>query len=220
MVISKRSHSKIALLTAAGLISTAVLPILRSVPATAMTPQAHTVAQLFPTSRIRIPDGTVIPVRYDEAEKIIVTPDETAEISLTVASDIRSNSGTVLIPAGSVIEGELRPMDDGTRFVSDEIVFPNERRLPIDATSTPITDTEVITEESDPDILRGAAIGAAAAAILFEVLGDIDIIEVLGGAGLGALGAILLGGDKEEVEVLVIEPETDLDLTLQSDFEL
>ncbi|HHP7244034.1 MAG TPA: hypothetical protein ACFE0H_05030 [Elainellaceae cyanobacterium] len=220
MVISKRSHSKIALLTVAGLISTAVLPILRSVPATAMTPQAYTVAQLFPTSRIAIPDGTVIPVRYDEAEKIIVTPDETAEISLTVASDVRSNSGTVLIPAGSVIEGELQPMDDGTRFISDEIVFSNERRLPIDATSAPITDTEIITEESDPDILRGAAIGAAAAAVLFEVLGDIDIIEVLGGAGLGALGALLLGGDKEEVEVLVIEPETDLDLTLQSDFEL
>jgi DNA-binding transcriptional regulator LsrR (DeoR family) len=76
----------------------------------------------------------------------------------------------------------------------------------------------VITEESDPDILRGAAIGAAAAAVLSEIFGSIDVIEVLGGAGLGALAEILLSGS-EEVEVVVIEPATDLDLTLQSEFD-
>jgi DNA-binding transcriptional regulator LsrR (DeoR family) len=83
-----------------------------------------------------------------------------------------------------------------------------------------ITDTEIITEESDPDILRGAAIGAAAAAVLSEIFGDIDFIEVIAGAGLGALAAVLLGGRKEEVEVVVVYPESDLDLTLQSDFAL
>ncbi len=213
-------RSNIALVTALGMTSATVLPLFNSVSATAATPASFTVAQLFPPSSVVVPEGTVIPVRYDEAERIIVTPDETADVTLTVASDIRSRAGTVLIPAGSLIEGELQPVNRGTQFVSDEIIFPSDRRLSIDATSAPITDTEIITERTNPDILRGAAIGAAAAAVLAEIFGSIDILEVLGGAGLGALGALLLGGSREEVEVIVVEPETDLDLTLQSDFDL
>jgi hypothetical protein len=223
MALSAYWRSNIALITALGMTSATALPLVSGASTMAATPASFTVAQLFPPSSVTVPEGTVIPVRYDEAERIIVTPDETADVTLTVASDIRSRAGTVLIPRGSLIEGELRPLTSGTtgtQFVSEEIVLPSDRRLPIDATSEPITETEIITERSNPDILRGAAIGAAAAAVLAEVLGDIDIIEVLGGAGLGALGALLLGGNREEVEVVVIEPETDLDLTLQSDFEL
>jgi len=50
-------------------------------------------------------------------------------------------------------------------------------------------------------------------------LGRIDILEVLGGAGLGALASVLIR-NREEVEVIVINPQEDLSLTLQSDFAL
>jgi hypothetical protein len=220
MFTSKNWQSKTALLMALGFTSTTALPALLAESAIASEPIM--IAQLFSQpAQVVIEAGTVIPVRYDEAEKIVVLPDETAPVTLTVAADVRSARGTIVIPQGSLIEGELRPTENGTQFVASEVVYvSSDRRVPIDAVSDVITDTEIITEESDPDILRGAAIGAAAAAVLSEIFGDIDFIEVIAGAGLGALAAVLLGGRKEEVEVVVVYPESDLDLTLQSDFAL
>lgn len=202
-----------------GMATTALVPFLASAPATAR-PETITIAQLFPQSRTVIPAGAIIPVRYDDAEKIILMPDERLEVTLTVAQDLYSTSGTRLIPMGSLIEGNLVPAEGGSQFVAETIVFPTGVSRPIDAVSEVVTNREVITEESDPDLLRGAAIGAAAAAVLAEIFGSIDFWEVLGGAGLGVLTSILIGGDRDEVEVIVIEPETDLDLTLTSDFAL
>jgi hypothetical protein len=83
-----------------------------------------------------------------------------------------------------------------------------------------ITETETIEKGSDTSsIFKGAAIGAAAAAVLSEIFGDIDFVEVLAGGGVGAVAGLLLGG-RNEAEVVVINPDTDLDLTLQSDFVL
>jgi hypothetical protein len=131
-----------------------------------------------------------------------------------------TSDGTVLIPEGSVIEGELRPAGDGTQFVAENLVIDEQDiKMPIDATSGVITRRETITKRSDPKILQGAAIGGAAAAILSEIFGRIDLWEVLGGAGLGALASVLIR-NKQEVEVIIVNPQEDLNLTLQSDFAL
>jgi hypothetical protein len=218
-MLTNRWQSGTALFMALGLSSTAALPLLLSNTAAASEPVV--LAQLFPQqSRVAVRAGTVIPVQYDEAEKIIVTPQETASVTLIVAEDVRSTSGTVIIPEGSEIEGELRPAEGGTQFVAERVTFPNrDTSYAIDATSQVVRRTETITRNSDPDILQGAAIGAAAGAILAEIFGDIDFIEVLAGAGVGVLASVLLRG-QEEVEVVVVYPETDLDLTLRSDFTL
>lgn len=219
MSMSASWRSRIAALMVLGFASTTALPLLLA--RSAMASQPLHVAQLFSNpASVRVAAGQVIQVTYDEAEKIVVLPDETAPITLTVANDVYTTSGTLVIPQGSQIEGELRPSDSGTQFFAQTVILAGDRRVPIDAVSQTITDTEVITEETDPDILQGAAIGAAAAAVLSEVFGSIDFIEVLAGAGLGALASVLLGGSKEEVEVVVVNPEADLDLTLQSDFVL
>ena len=230
MLINHRWQSKTALLMALGIISTGIIPIVTAAPATAGV-DSLSIAQIFrgprpntiPNREIddtTITAGNEIPVRYDEAERIIVTPDETAPVTLTVAGNIRSASGRLLIPAGSTIEGELRPTEDGTQFVAESLILRgSDQSLPIDATSEIITNTETISEESGPDILKGAAIGAAAAAVIAEIFGGIDIVEVLGGAGLGTIASLLLRGS-EEVEVVVIEPDTDLDLTIESPLEL
>lgn len=212
-----RWQSRTALLIALGITSTAAVPIVISAPAIA-SKEPYVVGQRLPrSSRLTVPVGTVIPVRYDQAERIIVTPEETSPVTLTVAEDILSDDGIVVIPAGSQIEGELQPAEGGTQFVSEDLILANtEQRLPINATSAVITETETITEKSDPDILKGAAIGAAAGAVIGEIFGGIDLGEVLGGAGVGVLASVLLRGEKE-VEVVNVDPETDLNLTLQSD---
>ena len=147
----------------------------------------------------------------------MVTPTETAKITLTVDDDIRSASGAVIIPANSKIEGELRPSGDGTQFVAQELVLDNSNRYSIDASSDLITRRETISKRSDPRWFEGIAIGAVAASVLGEVLGKIQLWQVLGGAGVGALGSLLIRNNNQ-VEVIVVDPATDLNLRLNSDF--
>jgi len=198
-------------------------------PATASS-KPNVVAQLFPSqpppisqefTNITIPAGSLIPTRSDDAEKIVLAPDETFAVTLVVASDIRSSAGTLLIPAGSEIDGEFRPTGNGTRFFARELMIKNSnQRVPINATSREITETETIDQGTDTSsILTGALIGAAAASVLSEIFGDIDLGEVFLGAGGGALAGWLLGG-RNKAEVFVIEADRDLDLTLQSDLVL
>jgi hypothetical protein len=156
-------------------------------------------------------------VRYDEAEKIVVLPDETAPVTLKIAANIKDNSGRILIPYGSELVGEIRPAGNGSRFVAQELKIPGASSQSINASSQVITRRETINKgASAGDILEGAAIGAAAASVIAGITGDKAIAteEVLGGAGLGALGGLLLG--KEEAEVISIDPNEDLDITLNS----
>ncbi len=219
MFISSGWQSRTALLIALGMTSTATFPVLMAAPATASS-QPYIVGQAFSQAGVAIPSGTVIPVRYDEAERIVVTPSETAPVTLIVAENIRTQEGTILVPAGSEIRGDLQPAGVGTQFIAQELRFRNSnQRLPIEATSQVITERETLKKGTNAtQILKGAAIGAAAAAVVAEVIGDIDLGEVLGGAGIGALAGLLLGG-RREAEVIVVRPE-DLNLTLQEDLVL
>jgi hypothetical protein len=183
-------------------------------------------AQLFPSSprttttgQITIPSGTTIPVRYDQAKKIVVSPKETMAVTLTVASNIINRGGTILIPAGSTIEGELQPANNGSQFVARTLVTSN-RRQSIDATSRVISQTTVKKGSKTGNILKGAAVGAVASAALGALTGDRAIAteEVLLGTGVGAAGGALIKTKK--ADVVVIEPDTDLDLTLQSNLAL
>lgn len=222
-MLTKQVKSQTARLLTLGMVSVAIAPLMIGQQAIALEPQTSPIqtAQIFgQPSNVGVPAGTLIPVTFLDAERIIVTPDETAPITLTTEADVYSSAGTLIIPRGSSIEGELRPVPGGTQFFSERVMFPNGAEREIDASSDPITDTEIITEDTDPDILRGAAIGAAAAAVLSEIFGSIDFIEVIAGAGLGALATLLLGGSEEEVEVIIIEPEDELDLILDSAFRL
>lgn len=234
MTMCDRWQARTALLMALGMVSVTAAPGVSM----ALTPtgepmgdDSYRVAQtLFDSAQLSVPAGTTIQTTYDETgddgeavERIILSPDERAEITLTVAESVRSQLGTELIPAGSEIEGELRPIDGdtmGTQFYAETLVLPDGQRIPMDGVSQPVTTTETITEETDPDFIKGAVIGAAAAAVLAEILGSIDLLEVLGGAGLGALGILIFGGGEEEVEVVVVDPDVDLDVTLQSDLRL
>ncbi|MGB5635830.1 MAG: hypothetical protein WBM44_17245 [Waterburya sp.] len=217
-------------------IATSWLMILSATAATIASPVNITPAQaqLFPESRPTrdreynaprprsnptnvpntVPRGFVIPVEYEE-EKILVTPEETVPVTLLVAANVRDSDRNTLIPYGSEISGQIEPSEDGSGslFVAQEIVFTDGTTQPIEAESEVVTRRETIKKGANAgDILKGAAIGGAAATVLAEIFGDIDALEVLGGAGAGAVAGLLLGGN--EVELVSIDPNNDLDLTL------
>jgi len=236
MLMCDRWKSKTAGMIALGMVSATGLPLISAMEAQASllssgdSDTTYLAQSLFESARLTVPAGTQLQTTYEEVgddgeevERIILTADETVDATLIVSETLYSTTGTVLIPAGSEVSGTLRPLAGetiGTQFYAETLETPDGREFELNATSRPITRTEIITEETDRDFVKGAVIGAAAAAVLSEIVGDIDIIEVLGGAGLGALGILIFGGNEEEVEVVVVDPNQDLDLTLQADLQL
>ncbi len=171
-------------------------------------------------SSITIPAGTTIPIKY-EKDKILVTAQEKAPLTLIVASNLVTSTNKVLIPAGSQIVGQLQPATNGSQFVAQEVVFPNGTRMPMNASSQVITKTETVNKGTSlGTILQNAALGAAAAAAISAVTGDRAIAteEILGGVGIGTLISLFLGQDK--ANLIVVEPNTNLNVTLGSDLVL
>ncbi len=171
----------------------------------------------FYAQSLIIPAGTNIPVLYEQAEKILVTRSETLPLTVRVAANIRNRNGDILIPFGSEIVGQIQPAENGSQFVAEYISLPNQQ-ISLNASSQVITRTEVVEEGADAiTILQGTLVGTAAATLIAAVTGDTAIAteEVLAGAALGTLGGWLFGGG--EAELIAINPNTDLTLTLQSD---
>ncbi len=220
MINLNRWQSGPALVIALGLTSSAIAP-LTIAPAATATPAPYTVAQLFPSQpaprRLAIPAGTRLPVRYDGADKIVVSPTETSPLTLLLAKNIRSSAGEILVRAGSKIKGELRPVEGGSQFYAQEITLADGTVTSIDATSEVVTRTQEIVPGTNTDaVLKGAAIGAGAATIISGVTGRkrITLGKILIGAGAGALGGLVFG--KKRADVIVINPNSDLTLTLNS----
>jgi len=216
MITSQKMRSTTAAILALVITVGTSAPLVVATPAEAQ--------QLSQFDSIRIPSGSVIPVSY-EKDKIVVTRDETAPLTLTVARDIRTAQGRVLIPAGSQIVGQLQPVRSGnqrgTQFVARELILSSRQRYRIDGNSGIITRTEKVQKgASGGSVAQGAALGAAAAAGLAGITGDKAIAteEVLGGAGIGALAGALLG--RRSVDVIVIRPQADLAIRLRSDLVL
>ena len=170
-----------------------------------------------PTS-VTIPQGTIIPVKYEKAGKILVTKDETAPLTLMTSQSIITQNGTVLIPAGSQIIGQLKPAQGGSQFVAQKLILTSGQEYQLSATSNIITKTETIKKGiSTTGIIKNTVLGAAAAAAIASVTGDKAIAteEVLGGAGIGGLIGLFFG--KKSVDLIVVEPNTNLKLTINQD---
>ncbi|NJM60071.1 MAG: hypothetical protein HC849_07595 [Oscillatoriales cyanobacterium RU_3_3] len=224
MITSQKWRSTTAAILALGIGVATGAPLMVAAPATAQRFSEYERGRISQFDSERVPSGTVIPVTY-EKDKVVVTREETAPLTLTVARDIRTTNGRIVIPAGSQIVGELQPVRRGnrigTQFVARELFVSRRQRYRIDANSGVITRTERVQRGSGTgSIVQGAALGAAAAAALAGITGDKAIAteEVLGGAGVGALAGVLLG--RRSVDVIVVRPEEDLDLRLRSDIVL
>jgi hypothetical protein len=163
-----------------------------------------------------IPAGTVLPVKYEKS-KVLVTKDETVPLTLTVDRNITTNDGRVLIPAGSEIVGDLRPATGGSQFVAKTLNMGGQS-MAINAVSDVITKTETVKKGINVGgLVKNAALGTAAAAAIAAVTGDRAIAteELLIGGGAGVVLSLIqnfLG--KNSVDLISIEPNTDLNLKL------
>lgn len=108
-------------------------------------------------------------------------------------------------------------MSGGTQFSAQQLVFAkSSTRLPIDARSEIIAQTKTVNARTNPNLLTDAAIGAGAGALLSGIFGGkIRAGQVLAGAGIGS-GVAALERGKKEAELVVLDPDTDLHLTLQA----
>jgi hypothetical protein len=166
--------------------------------------------------------GTIIPATYPEANKILVTKEETMALVLTVTTNVRDNNNRIIIPSGSQIVGEIIPDGNGSRFVGNTLILNNGSEYEINTSSRVITTTETVSAGKNTDaIWQGALAGTGAAAIITGITGDnrITPLELLGGASIGALGGLILGGDRTQ-ELISIDPQRDFDLTLNSSFSI
>ncbi|MGB3655554.1 MAG: S-layer homology domain-containing protein [Rivularia sp. (in: cyanobacteria)] len=174
-----------------------------------------------PMATITIPQGTVLPVRYDKAKKILVTKDETAPLTLTISQNVITDTEILVIPAGSSVEGKLQPVNGGSQFVAQKLMLPNGKEYNITATSGVITKTETVKKgTSTQGIIKNTALGAGAAAAVAAVTGDRAVAteEVLGGAAIGAITGIFF--NKKSVDLIVIDPNTDLEMTIGRSFDV
>lgn len=214
-----RWKSSTAALIAIAVTTATVTPLFTFTPAQAQF-------NLNQSRSTTIPSNVTLPVTY-EKEKVIVQPGETAPLTLRIANDIIDGNRNILIPRGSEVIGELQPVRldsrqnnnnrQGVRFVARELVFPSGRRQQIFANSRTITETQRISKgTSTGQILTDAAIGAGAATAISLLTGNkkIETLEPIGGAAAGALASVLLR--RNSVDMFVLRPEDDLDITLQS----
>jgi hypothetical protein len=204
-----------------GIMTSAVAPILAPAAASAQTFGQEWRRQSTTSTQITIPSGISIPVRYDKADKIVIAPTETVPLTLTVAANVKNSRGDILIPYGTQVVGKLQPVDGGSQFVAEQLILNQSRRQIIDASSPVISKTtEVRRGINTTSILTGAAVGSAAAAVISGVTGDkkIQPLEVLAGTAAGTAGGLIFG--RKSSEVVVINPRSDLTLTLNSDLAL
>ena len=164
--------------------------------------QTNKLAQVF-RSTFNLPVGQAIATNINRQDTLYINKGETVKTSLLVAQDISANNGTVLIPAGAVIEGQFVPAEGGSKFVAQKFTSRGAT-VRLQAESALINDVKDPRETNAGAILTDAGIGGAAGAVLSGILrGNIQILDILGGA---AAGAVI--GNVTAPQVTVIEPST------------
>ncbi|MBW4648290.1 MAG: S-layer homology domain-containing protein [Kastovskya adunca ATA6-11-RM4] len=172
------------------------------------------------TPQYKVSRGTAIDVEYLNSDRVVVAPGETMKMTLVVAKEIKNSRGEILIPANSQIEGQLVPRYEGSRFlgtqfVAQRLMVGDRVYTNLNATSPLVTGEKAAEVQSQ--IPGGAAVSAAARAILGTVLGG-------GVRGAGNILGTILGRNPSPQQtqtqntLIIIDPEKDLKLTLGSDF--
>ncbi|EKQ67810.1 S-layer domain containing protein [Leptolyngbyaceae cyanobacterium JSC-12] len=115
--------------------------------------------------------GSTIAVNYTAAPKIVVRPDESVDLTVTVASDVRNSRGVVAIPAGSQVIGRLVPVNRGSQFVAQTVVISGQQYA-LNASSQIIQTTKSVRDPSLLTTLGSAALSTGVAAIIGGTSGD------------------------------------------------
>lgn len=208
----KKTHKLgISALMALGIGSSPMLPL--------MMPQSATAQVFVQNSNRVIPAGTILPLRETSGRRIIVAPDETADVTLVTTEAVRGPRGGVLIPRGTRIRGEFRPTNGGTAFYARRIELRGGDRS-ITGRTNVVDNRRTIRRGTDTDpIWQGALVGGGAAALISTLVdGGPGLFRTLGGAGVGALaGWLIAGRNRGSADVIVINRNDVLDLRLDDE---
>ena len=136
-------------------------------------------------------------IRSDET--LYLNKDEVHEYNLVL--DERTEVDGRFFPAGSIVRGQFEPVDGGLRYVATSAEV-GDRIFDLSAVSETLTDQKDPRQTDADDIIEDAAIGAAGGLIVGEILGDVDFLEILGGAAAG-----VVVGNVTAPTVVVIEPD-------------
>jgi hypothetical protein len=222
-MLKQHLHSSVAVLTALSLGTATIVPLVgfgRPAAAGIFAEQNSGVLQRRTISQNtsgRIQEGTTFDVVQPDGKRIVLTPDETAAVTLVTRDAVRSRAGTVLIPRGTRIDGEFRPSGDGTQFVARRIIFRDGTERNLNARSNVVNYRKKIQNGTNTDpIWQGALVGGGASVLISSVVTRPGVFKTLAGAGAGALAGYLLAGRKK-TEVIVVRPDEPLSLTLESD---
>ena len=117
-------------------------------------------------------------------------------VTATVASDVKDNSGRVVIPAGSEVvlkvtaikESENKSDKTGTLTLQPTAVSINGRSYPLSATIEGVN-TELRGRSTNAGDIAKPAAGAAVGAVVGRVLGGSTKGAIIGGVLGGAVGA-------------------------------
>lgn len=167
---------------------------------------------------LKVASGSSIDVKYPGATSdqvnVVIAPGQTVDMTLEVATDFKNAKGNILIPKGSKIEGQLRPISitgtqtNATQFVANKLTIGNNT-YNISANSNPIAATQNVS----PQTLQGAVITKSAQTILGSIVGNQTNIGDVVGNIIGGSGT-----PTTQSSVITVNPATQLDLQVNSDF--
>lgn len=166
--------------------------------------------------RLKLAKDREFNVIYTPSEKVVITPNETVNMTLLVGSDIKNSQGEVLVPHNSVIFGQLIPRYDGSeflgnQFVAQKLAIGTQTYNNIDANSSLIKGQQL--SSINPETLQKAAISSEAQSVIEKASGKRANAEEKLDTALTNPGA-----NKQQDKLIVIDQKTDWKLTLGSDF--
>jgi len=167
-------------------------------------------------SGLQLRVGEVLGAAFSSPQPLYLGKHETRPVSFTLTAPLLDRNGMIVVPTGSVVEGQFQPAPGGSQFVARSVVV-NGRSFPLHAQS------EVIRSQKDPRQTTGEAIlghslmGAGVGVLLGGFTGDgvVATEEVLGAA---ALGAVI--GNVSATEMVVVRPNQPMNLTVTQDLQL
>jgi hypothetical protein len=190
-------------------------PVVAPKPKPAAVVAATPAVPQFSAEATTLQAGTPVIVGY-EGERVYIAPNERRDFDFKLRQAVKNSQGRTLLPYGSVVSGRFEPAPGGTRFFAKSIAI-NGRSYPLSAQSKVINDVKDPRETSTGALAGDAAIGALGGVVLGGLTGDrvIATEEVLAGAAAGAVV-----GNVTAPQVVILDANTDLQLTLDRDFQI
>lgn len=155
----------------------------------------------------RLYEGRTIRTSAKNRDRIIIRKNDDRDLTLYIDENIRADdTGRVIIPRDSRIEGRLRPRDGGIQYDAKRIVLPNGRRYNLDAFSEVIYPNRRIAS-------RRTRTSEGVRDVLATILGDRGRDDDFGRRDDDF-------GSRRDRDLVVIYPDRDLDLRLRKDLKI